>query len=163
MRYFFDTEFLESTGSGQSRIQLISIGIVAEDGNELYLENSGFDWGQDMDPWLHENVEPHLLGPGSGAWCSVGEMATRIEEFVGDEPELWAYVAAYDWIALISVFGRLIDRPEGWPIYCRDLKQEIQRRGLSKDDLPAQEGQEHLAIADARHNLIIWRSLEGVH
>ena len=62
MRYFFDTEFLETSGSGQSRIQLISIGMVAEDGRELYLENSQFDWEQEMDPWLRENVKPHLLG-----------------------------------------------------------------------------------------------------
>ena len=93
-------------------------------------------------------------------------MAIRIEGFVGadpdywgfvgTDPEFWAYVGAYDWVALISLFGRLIDRPKGWPIYCRDLKQEISRRGLSKDDMPDQDNQAHFAVDDARWNRIVW-------
>ena len=40
MRYFYDTEFLED---GET-IDLISIGIVAEDGREYYAVNLNADW-----------------------------------------------------------------------------------------------------------------------
>ncbi len=39
MRYWYDTEFIED---GKT-IDLISIGIVAEDGRELYLQSVEFD------------------------------------------------------------------------------------------------------------------------
>jgi len=162
MRFFFDTEFLESSGTGRSLIQVISVGIVADDGRELYLESSQFDWEQEMDPWLRENVKPHLLGPGHPSWCTPEEMARQVKDFAGADPEFWAYVGAYDWIALISLFGILIDRPDGWPIYCHDLKQEIERRGLKKADMPAQDNQAHFAVDDARWNLAVWRFLETI-
>ena len=39
MKYFIDTEFVDD---GKT-IDLISIGIVAEDGRELYVESADFD------------------------------------------------------------------------------------------------------------------------
>jgi len=161
MKFFFDTEFLETSGQGNYNLQIISIGIVAEDGRELYLENAGFDWGQKMDSWLLENIKPHLLGEGHDSWVSLAEMAQKILELVGQEPEFWAYAAASDWLALISLFGRVVDRPEGWPIFCRELKWFLMERGYSKEDMPVQEGQEHLAIADARWNLAAYQSLQA--
>ena len=61
MRYWYDFEFLD-TGS---RIKPISVGIVAEDGRELYLVNEACDEGDFgkaimQHPWLVENVVPHL-------------------------------------------------------------------------------------------------------
>lgn len=57
MKYFYDTEFLEN---GRT-IELISIGIIAEDGREYYAINS--DMPVDdirKDDWLLENVWKHL-------------------------------------------------------------------------------------------------------
>lgn len=54
-RYWLDTEFID-TGSV---IELISIGILSEDGREYYAQSSGFDAGH-ADPWIWENVFPHL-------------------------------------------------------------------------------------------------------
>jgi hypothetical protein len=65
MRYWYDCEFLEDGVT----IAPISIGIVAEDGRELYLINQGIEWtdvyGDLHDRicdhnWLMENVVPHL-------------------------------------------------------------------------------------------------------
>ena len=39
MRYFYDTEFIEDG----STIELVSIGIVAEDGREFYAVSTEFD------------------------------------------------------------------------------------------------------------------------
>lgn len=55
MKYFFDTEFIEYPHT----IDLISIGIVAENGDEFYAEATDVDWSKASD-WVLENVEPHL-------------------------------------------------------------------------------------------------------
>ncbi|TWH05595.1 uncharacterized protein DUF5051, partial [Rhodococcus rhodochrous J45] len=55
MKYFYDTEFLENG----STIDLISIGIVAEDGREYYAVNSDMDHDRIAhDEWLCKNVVP---------------------------------------------------------------------------------------------------------
>ena len=56
MRYFLDTEFDEQAG----QIGLISIGIVREDGKELYLQACDF-WPWEVSPWVREHVFPGLL------------------------------------------------------------------------------------------------------
>ena len=55
--YCYDTEFLED---GET-INLISIGIVCDDGREYYAINSDADWDRiRKDSWLMTNVVPHL-------------------------------------------------------------------------------------------------------
>ena len=58
MRLFFDTEFVED---GRT-IDLISIGMVREDGTELYQINSDENVMERavVDPWLTVHVAPHL-------------------------------------------------------------------------------------------------------
>jgi hypothetical protein len=51
MRYFYDTEFIED---GKT-IDLISIGIVAEDGRYLYLQSTEFQHRK-ASPWVKEHV-----------------------------------------------------------------------------------------------------------
>ncbi len=56
-RYAYDTEFLED---GRT-IELISIGIVCEDGREYYAVNSDAPWGRIKErDWLVRNVLPSL-------------------------------------------------------------------------------------------------------
>ncbi len=40
-------------------------------------------------------------------------------------PEFYAYYADYDWVLFCSLFGRMMDLPKGFPMYCRDLKQTL--------------------------------------
>src|SRR5579859_2717170 len=57
MKIYYDTEFLED---GQT-IDLISIGLVAEDGREYYAVNSDVNWGRVVKHgWLMRNVVPYL-------------------------------------------------------------------------------------------------------
>jgi hypothetical protein len=51
MKYFLDTEFIEQPCT----IQLISIGLVAEDGREFYAISNEFDVNL-ASPWVMENV-----------------------------------------------------------------------------------------------------------
>lgn len=60
MRYFIDTEFVEGFhkplfGKRRHFIDLISIGIVAEDGREYYAISSEYDYHK-ADTWVKENV-----------------------------------------------------------------------------------------------------------
>lgn len=42
--------------------------------------------------------------------------------------EFYGYFADYDWVLFCSLFGRMIDLPSGFPMYCRDLKQMLDER-----------------------------------
>lgn len=60
MRYFIDTEFIEGFhkplfGKKRHFIDLISIGIVAEDGREYYAISNEYDYNKASD-WVKENV-----------------------------------------------------------------------------------------------------------
>lgn len=150
MRYWYDTEFHEDG----STIDLISIGIVAEDGREYYAVNRDADWGRIHEhPWLMDNVVPYL---GTGERKPRRLIRSEVAAFlahdvrsVRDVPELWAWFAAYDHVALAQLFGRMIDLPVHIPQWTNDVRQEHRRLGYPQ--LPPQPGGLHNALADARH------------
>lgn len=137
MRICFDTEFIED---GRT-IDLLSIGLVREDGATYYAEPAEADRSKASD-WVAENVLPSLTGPAKPRAI----IATEIVEFVGDDPEFWAWYADYDWVALCQLFGTMMDLPDGWPMYCRDFKQIADERGL----VTQQDDSRHNALGDAQ-------------
>ncbi len=167
MKVFYDTEFLED-GSTQP-IELISIGMVAEDGRELYLVNRDAPWRRiRKHEWLMENVVSQLPQPHGDwilhmpkAWpCDFHNPAVRrrpaiadaVREFLQATPnlELWAWYGAYDHVVLAQIFGRMIDLPPGVPMWTNDLRQEMHRLGDPAGG-PMQECGLHNALEDARH------------
>jgi hypothetical protein len=52
----------------------------------------------------------------------------------------------------------MMDLPEGFPYYCRDIRQEWDR--LGNPELPKQGKGEHNALADARWNKLAWEHLQ---
>jgi hypothetical protein len=200
MKYFLDTEFLEGTqktwfSRSKPTIDLISIGIVAEDGREYYTISKDFNlkeaWNRyelkDLTPhqkyhqltadkvyWIRENV----LKPIFNEWkmemngkivrlglplplnkmefnyknfkyciSQIGksnkQIAKEIKDFVyqGSEcsnditkwgkeikPEFYGYYSDYDWVVFCWLFGKMIDLPNGFPMYCIDLKQELESK-----------------------------------
>lgn len=161
MKYFYDTEFIED---GKT-IDLISIGIVCEDGRTYYAISTEFN-PKKADQWVKDNVLNQLppknvnlsdvsISPRvkeeSLAWKSREQIKQDIVAFVGeDKLELWAYYADYDHIALCQLFGRMIDLPKNFPYYTRDIKQLCDDKGNPK--LPEQGKGEHNALADAKWN-----------
>ena len=198
MKYFIDTEFLEGNQSqrvlgfnvGQTKptIDLISIGIVAEDGREYYAISKEFNlkeaWNRfelkpDIDNggmkkvyWLRENVlkliYEELHRKEMGVYYKMQEanvipqipiigftyynlkklikkygktnaqIAEEVKKFVykgadcSANVELWGkdvplefygYYADYDWVVFCWLFGKMIDLPQGFSMYCNDLKQ----------------------------------------
>jgi hypothetical protein len=155
MRFWFDTEFIED---GRT-IDLISIGIVSEDGREWYAESNECDLSK-ASPWVKDNVIPHLIhGYDAHVHMSRKAIANAVVSFVGtDKPEIWAYYAAYDWVALCQLFGTMMDLPKGWPMFVRDVKQLCVDVGNPR--LPSKSDVEHNAISDARWTKQAWDFLQ---
>jgi len=216
MKYFFDTEFIEY---GKT-IDLISIGIVCEDGKTFYAINEECDFSKASD-WVLENVLAPMGIDRSGFSVnpfnqsvsskyrksfsisqSKKEIAKSVAQFLdcvgettpvtltgwqlwlakiqtkspiwliklmqssfifgvyieqkttyklfGEKPEFWAYYADYDWVVFCQLFGTMMDLPDGFPMYCRDIKQLCDE--LGNPDLPTQGKGEHNALADALWN-----------
>lgn len=213
MKYFLDTEFLEGAQKEKfplslfrketpNTIDLISIGIVAEDGREYYAISKDFNlkeaWNRFQisdqhrngewikEYWLRDNVlypiwkdlfrqaelENNIYSNKQTEhfWQQVDlggydqyftfksmkalidkygkinkEIASEIRNFIYLEnkdkggqlvlgnfipneypkSELYAYYADYDWVIFCWLFGKMIDLPNGFPMYCRDLKQML--------------------------------------
>lgn len=148
VRYFFDWEFIDAGHT----LYPISLGMVCADGREYYAEADEVPW-ELADQWLLDNVRPHLLG---GAVARpLAAIAADVAAFVaaGDGgPEFWGYNADYDWVLLCGLYGRMMDRPSGWPKHCLDIKQlEI---ALGRPEMPAQAGAAHHALHDSRWNML---------
>ena len=185
MKYFMDCEFLEGTQKNwlgkdsKSTIDLISIGIVAEDGREYYAISKDFNlkeaWNRfdlvkdgfrdcGLTPnykkvyWIRENVlkpiyEQLLQLDGLTRWESKKrifnydkfkfyinkygktnkQIAEEVKEFCLEvpriqehgNPQFYGYYCDYDWVVFCWLFGKMIDLPKGFSMYCIDLKQEL--------------------------------------
>lgn len=230
MKYFFDTEFIEGFrkplfGKRSHFIDLISIGIVSEDGREYYAISNEFN-PKDADDWVRENVIDKLeaeLFQQQPAFAksnfnfslkellkqygkSNKQIAKEILDFIYSceypqaesmaqkafvrlaeiSPEFYAYYADYDWVLFCSLFGRMIDLPKGFTMYCKDLKQMLDEKvsALSNSDfftkfhlteeitldeklneikkhtLYPEQSNEHNALSDAKWNRELYHFIQ---
>jgi len=146
MNFYIDTEFHEYELNNVDTIELLSIGIEDENGREYYAVCSEFDttnaWNN---TWLRDNVIPGLFTETNPQ--TLEEFNTAVETYgksklvISEEvktfvynktvanPEgnvdinFYGYYCDYDWVVFCWLFGRMIDLPEYFPMYCRDLKQ----------------------------------------
>ena len=150
MKYFIDTEFIESFhkplfGKRRHFIDLISIGIVAEDGREYYAISKEYNY-KDASEWVKENVITQLYreqNPGFKQqfmnlktfhkYTPISKTNKQIRsdlyQFItcpkGDTVDFYGYYSDYDWVLFCSLFGTMMDLPRGLPMYCNDLKQTL--------------------------------------
>jgi hypothetical protein len=153
VRYFYDTEFIED---GRT-IELISIGVVAEDGREYYAVSTEFD-PERAGSWVRAHVLPKLPPPASQLWRARSQIRLDLEEFFGafkaeaTEPiELWAWVGAYDHVALCQLWGPMTALPAAIPRFTRELRQLWEDRGRPR--MPPRPQDVHDALVDARDQL----------
>lgn len=149
MKIWFDTEFIDD---GRT-IDLLSIGMVREDGATYYAEPAETDRNKAC-AWVMVNVFPNLCGPVKPR----GTIKQDILMFCGANPEFWAYFGSYDWVALCQLFGPMIALPQGWPMMPLDVKQLQVMRGIKT--LPKQTTVEHNALNDALWTKEAWESLQ---
>ena len=158
MRYFYDTEFIEDG----STIELISIGIVAEDGREYYAVSTEFD-GTRAGQFVRTQVLPKLPPRESDVWKPLRQITDEVHKFLhtdGTRPHLWAWVGDYDHVVLAQLFGEMKDLPQDMPRFTYELKQYWEFAG--RPSLPAVPKGNHDALVDARHNLAKFRACAQV-
>lgn len=147
MRIYYDTEFLED---GKT-IELISIGMVTEEGDAYYAVNRDLPMVRiAQHAWLMDNVVPHLpVFDDDPRFKSREQIAKDVTDLVLSvpDPQLWAWYGAYDHVVLCQLFGSMIDLPMGFPMWTNDLRQEVNYPGAPR--LPQQENSKHDALADA--------------
>lgn len=157
MNIYLDTEFIERPCT----IDLISIGLVKETGETYYAISDSFN-NNLANKWVMDNVisklEPDLSRK------SLLTIKDEIIEFIGnDEPQFWGYYCDYDWVVFCWLFGSMIQLPNRYPMYCRDLKQELDRLSLDKKWIEKWVGfpqEEHNALEDAKWNRKLHEEIE---
>lgn len=165
MKYFLDTEFIEGfhkpiLGKKRHYIDLISIGIVCEDGRSYYAVSTEFN-PKDANEWVKNNVISKLPdrhvdmmdSPNrrmeSMAWKSNKVILQEIHYFFkycplhtgfgmkwcahDEDIQVYGYYADYDWVLFCSLFGSMMDLPEAFPMHCIDLKQMLDEKVSSLD------------------------------
>ena len=254
MKYFLDTEFLEGIqdkgflgmkyGETKPTIDLISIGIVAEDGREYYAVSKDFNL---KEAWNRYDIKkdfgkPQGLGDKKVYWIRDNvlkpiynelikleidnykgftdpyyeleldftykvfkrlikkygktnkQIAKEVKHFVANRPieankEQWildydtkdvsfyGYYADYDWVVFCWLFGKMIDLPKGFPMYCNDLKQTLDEKAklvpvsytieerlksIKMSEGYPKQTNEHNALADARWNKQLYEFLQKI-
>lgn len=157
VRYFYDCEFIEDG----TTIELVSIGVVAEDGREFYAVSTEFDPGR-AGPWVRANVLDKLPSPADKAWRSRRQIRDDLLAFLTAGPgevELWAWVGAYDHVVLCQLWGAMPGLPRELPRFTRELRQHWEAAG--SPELPATSRDAHSALVDARQNLLRWKAIEA--
>lgn len=154
-RYWFDTEFMED---GET-IELLSIGVVCDDGREFYAVSADADHSH-ANEWVVENVLPHLGGPLLSRACIAGDLLKFVNAGAA-KPEFWAYYGDYDWVVLCQLYGRMVDLPKSWPMFAMDVKQLCVSLGDPR--FPEQTSIEHNALDDARWTAATWRWLVSLN
>ena len=154
MKYWFDTEYIDR----HRTLQLVSIGIVTEDGREYYAESNEVDWSI-ASQWTLQHVRPQLDGDG----MSLDRISYGIRGLTehDENPVFWGYFPAYDWVLFASLFGGLNDLPFHFPHRCLDIKQWAIE--LGDPELPHQQAGRHNALQDARWTRECWEFLAGLH
>ncbi|WP_229674585.1 polyadenylate-specific 3'-exoribonuclease AS [Nakamurella endophytica] len=155
-RYFYDCEFIED---GRT-IELVSIGVAAEDGREYYAVSTEFDPGR-AGTWVRRNVIDKLPGPADRAWRSRATIRDELLDFFtapGLPVELWAWYAAYDHVVLAQLWGAMPALPREIPKLTREIRQHWEAAGCPP--IPEAGRDRHDALADARLGRARWLAAE---
>ncbi|MBN9611636.1 MAG: hypothetical protein BGO26_05120 [Actinobacteria bacterium 69-20] len=155
-RYFYDCEFIED---GRT-IDLVSIGIVCDDGREYYALSSEFDPTR-AGPWVAAHVLPHLPRPSDESWRPRSAIRDEVLAFL-TEPglpiELWAWCAAYDHVALVQLWGDMTALPRAIPRLTYEIRQFWEMAGSPAVSSTGRD--RHHALVDARLGFARFRAAE---
>jgi hypothetical protein len=163
IKVYLDTEFYDNG----DKIDLISVGAVAESGQQFYLvsKEARLDL---VDTWVREHVVQQLPDRSiyPEQWVSRRDLAEALADFVaeaykagGGRPELVLWYGAYDWVALCQLYGGMTKLPGEWPRFYTDLKWEANQAG--DPPIPKTAAPAHDALADALWLMTADRYLQG--
>ena len=139
MRYFLDTEY---NGWGGA---LLSLALVPEDGEELYLT---LDWDGPLEDWVERNVVPYLdMVPDSlvSPRMSRADAARMVSHYLAGDPEP---LIVADWPEDIAQFNMLLLNGPGTMVEVPPLTFKFVE--LSGFSTAANSMVPHNALHDAR-------------
>lgn len=139
MKVFFDTEF---SGLHQGTT-LISIGLVAESGEQMYCEFDDFDISQ-LNDWLRKNVlgnlwhqNPEISPPKHVKYVydKTPVIKAELQEWLYQfgQVEMWSDVYAYDWVLFCNIWGTAFDIPTNVYYIPFDLATLLKIKGVDAD------------------------------
>lgn len=100
-----------------------------------------------------------------------GEVVKQTRYYTMDsKAEMYGYFCDYDWVVIAQLFGRMIDLPDTFPMYCIDLKQTMDEKALLLTDFKSikshpkypKQMHEHNALADAKWNYELYKFLQTI-
>lgn len=116
---------------------------------------------------------------------SIGIFGERIVNSIKSKVDFYADYADYDWVVFCSLFGTMDKLPNGFPMYCRDLKQMLDNKAeqlqcayianggaISFDEAIAeirampeypQNNNEHNAVSDAKYGKALYHFLKELN
>lgn len=178
-KIFFDTEF---TGLHQNTT-LISIGLIAENGQTFYAELTDYDKSQ-IDDWLQKNVIENLLLNETEHGIDSNSLNGIDAKFIGktfdvklaltnwlsqfDEVELWSDCLSYDWVLFNQIFGHAFNIPKNVYYIPFDICTLFKLQGIDPDvnreDFADYKtnSRKHNALHDARVIKECFLKLQGV-
>lgn len=145
LKIFIDTEF---TGLDTMDFNLISIGLVSDDGREFYCERNDFDPGLSND-FVRSYVLPILRAP-KAAVMSLEELKVAVV----------TWLAPFEHESPVICFDHMIDWVLLWELYDKNTPAWLGSRNIKANlDLVARESFfeetgmiQHHALHDARAN-----------
>jgi hypothetical protein len=140
VKIFYDCEIVER-GRGVP-MELVSLGIVREDGAEMYVINAECLPSVMRNPWLSTTAVPHLPirsddtfifewdknHPQHQNVLNMDLLTPEVLKFITDvdKPDLWAYYSAYKHVVLSQLFGSMAERPARMPMFTHELQQLVE-------------------------------------
>lgn len=97
---------------------------------------------------------------GSEAWSWSECARTWLED---NELKFYADFAGYDWVVFCALFGRMIDLPHGFPMFCNEIQQIITAKGIPREQLKAyneERTDEHNALGDAKWGMRLLKEIK---
>ncbi|MDE1716211.1 3'-5' exoribonuclease [Chromobacterium amazonense] len=160
MLVFVDTEFTDFI-----QIDLIAIGLVAEDGREFYAERNDYR-REDCSDFVRAYVLP-LLGQVKGASCSVQELTLRLHGWLESlrQPVTLVFDYASDWDLLADALQAEDGQPlpsnlgEKWLLTPEVIGDPVFRQAMT--ETYSANWPPHHALADARalrSGYLSWKS-----
>ena len=143
-KIFFDTEF-----SGlQQNTTLISIGLIADNGQTFYAELTDYDKSQ-IGEWIRVNVINRLILNEDDHGINSNSLNGKNARYLGkkndikfvlqdwfsqfEEVEIWSDCLSYDWVLFCDIFGHAFNIPKNVYYIPFDICTLFKVKGIDPD------------------------------
>lgn len=167
-KVFFDMEF---TGLHKDTT-LLSLGMVAENGQEFYAELTDYDKSQ-IDDWLYKNVLKNFRFQdlcihyqdyySDQSWVEMKNDKVKLRELLlkwlsqFNKVEIWSDCLSYDWVLFNDIFGHAFNIPDNVCYMPFDICTLFKMKGINPDinrekfaNMKSKKGNKHNALWDAK-------------